>query len=579
MFRIAAVVAHFDPDNLLDPTFRTVLADLEARCDTVILVTTSELAPRDIPTSAKIQTICRPNIGYDFYSYRVGITALLDQGGCDLLLLLNSSYLVTDRTRYQQAVTEMLQRLDRFDIVGITQSHQWQWHLQSYLIALRGNVLGTPWFRAWLSTLSPRNSKIETILSGELGLSSAIMANDVKVDVLFHPNTLEQSRAMTVWGYKRLTIKTLSHLLHPSFWRTLGQFNPTHFQASTLALQTGLIKTELVRNNPHRLNLAWIRKTCSPNEFDAIQRLVQRARRHYRSEGGNLTTLEITTNPLPWQRIIHSAPVGQPGVRVAVVAHIFYPELAKEIYDLIRNIVEPFDLIITTPHEGAIASLIDIFSDLAASVTVSFSENRGRDVGPFLALHRSGLLERYDAILKLHTKKSTYSERGQDWQQSLFSQLCRDSQTVNRSIALLRAGHAGMVGPHDYYLSHPHYWGANQAVVLRLAQSLVSAPLHDEDVPLGFFAGTMFWFTPKAIAPLHDIPETLLDFEPENGKQDGTLAHALERLFGILPRFSGYTVTSLALAGRDFNEVTTLSNSVPVLNKPPELAVKREGPS
>ncbi len=575
MSRTAAVVAHFDPDNLLDSTFRAVLDDLEARCDAIILVTTSELAPQDIPTSTKVRTICRPNIGYDFYSYRVGIAALLEQGGCDRLLLLNSSYLITDRTRYQQAVTDMLQRLDRSDVVGVTQSRQWQWHLQSYLLALRGSVLSSPWFQAWLSTLSPRNSKIETILSGELGLSSAIMASQAKVDVLFRPTPSEQRQAIALWGYKRLTPKTLPHIMRPSFWRTLGQFNPTHFQARALALRAGLVKTELVRNNPHQLSLTWMPETCSPHEFEAIQQLVERARAHYRSERGNLTTLETATNPLPWQRIIHSAPVGQPGVRVAVIAHIFYPELAKEIYSLIRNIVEPFDLIITTPHEGAIASLIDTFSDLAASVTISLSENRGRDVGPFLAVHRSGLLERYDAVLKLHSKKSTYSERGQDWQQSLFSQLCRDSQTVNRSIALLRAGRAGMVGPHDYYLSHPHYWGANQAVVQKLAQSLVTTPLQDKDVPLGFFAGTMFWFAPKAIAPLHDIPEALLDFEPENGKQDGTLAHALERLFGILPRLSGYTVTSLALAGRDFNEFTTLGNTVPVLKKPPELVGQR----
>jgi len=576
MSRTAAVVAHFDPDNLLDSTFRAVLDDLEARCDAVILVTTSELAREYIPTSPKIRTIVRPNIGYDFYSYRVGIAALLEQGGSDRLLLLNSSYLITDLTQYRQAVTNMLHRLDQADVVAVTQSSQWQWHLQSYLLALSGEVLLSPWFQGWLSTLSPRNSKIETILSGELELSAAFMANRAKVEPLFRPTTLERWRAMAVWGYKRLTLRTLPHLMRPSFWRTLGQFNPTHFQARALARQAGLIKTELVRNNPHRLSLAWLPKVCSPHELEAIQQLVERSRVHYRSKRGNLTTLETTTDPLPWQRIIHSGPVGQSGVRVAVVVHIFYPELAKEIYALIRNIVEPFDLIITTPHEGAVASLIDLFSDLAASVTVSLSENRGRDVGPFLAVHRSGLLENYDAVLKLHSKKSTYSDRGQDWQQSLFSQLCRDSRTVNQSIALLRTGRVGMVGPHDYYLSHPHYWGANQTVVHRLAQSLTTVRLQDKDVPLGFFAGTMFWFAPKAIAALHEVPVALLDFEPENGKQDGTLAHALERLFGLLPRFGGYNVTSLALAGRDFNEVTTLGNTVPVLMKPPELAVKRD---
>lgn len=574
MPRTAAVVAHFDPENLLDSTFRAVLADLEAHCDTIILVTTCEMAPQDLPSSPNIQIIWRPNIGYDFYSYRVGIAALQQQGGFERMLLLNSSYLITDGSRHRQTLADLLIRLEQADIVGITQSHQWQWHLQSYLLALRAEVLSSTWFQSWLSTVSPRNSKLETILSGELGLSSAIMTNRVKVDTLFQPSVAENRRAMALWGYKSLTLKSLPRLFRRSFWHSLSQFNPTHFQAHSLAQKTGLVKTELVRNNPHHLNLAWLPRVCPRLEFEAITCFVARSRAHYRSKPGSLTALETAASPLPRQRVIHSSPVGRPGVRVAVIAHIFYPELAAEIYDLVKNIVEPFDMIITTPHEGAVADLIDTFADLASSVTISLSENRGRDVGPFLAVHRSGMLERYDAVLKLHSKKSTYSDRGRHWQQSLFSQLCGSSQTVNRTLALIRSGKVGMVGPHDYYLTHPHYWGANQATVSKLARSLAKPTLQEKDVPLGFFAGTMFWFSPKAVAALHDIPDELLDFEPENGKQDGTLAHALERLFGMLPRLKGYNVTSLVLAGRDFNEITTDSHTVPVLNKPPETLVR-----
>lgn len=571
MPKTVAVVAHFDPDNVLDSTFHAILEDLETLCDAVILVTTSQLAPIHAPTSKKIQTICRPNIGYDFYSYRVGIAAMQAQGGCDRMLLLNSSYLVTNNRRYLTTMATMLERLDEVAIVGVTQSLQWQWHLQSYLIALRGETVASDWFQSWLSTISPRNTKIETILSGELGLSTAIVANDATVDVVYQPSSWDRWRAMAVWGYKSLTIKNLPNLLRPIFWRSLKQFNPTHFQAHALARETGLVKTELVRNNPHNLSLGWLQKLCPAAEYEAINRFIARSQAHYQSKPGSLTALATVASPLPWQRIIHSSPLGRPGVRLAVVVHIFYPELADEIYSFIKNIVEPFDLIITTPHEGAVSELIDIFAPLASSVAVALSENRGRDVGPFLAVHRSGMLERYDAVLKLHSKKSTYSDSGQQWQQSLFRQLCGNSQTVRRSVALLRDGKTGMVGPHDYYLTHPHYWGANRPTVHKLLQSLIETPVQEEDVPLRFFAGTMFWFAPKALAALHDIPENLLNFEPENGKQDGTLAHALERLFGILPQLSGYNVTSLTLAGRDLNEIATHDHTVPVLKKPSEL--------
>jgi len=571
MPRIAAVVAHYDPDNILDATFHAILENLESFCDRIILVTTASLAPESLPTSPKIKTICRPNIGYDFYSYRVGIVNLLAEGGCDRMLLLNSSYLITDSAVYGKTIEAMVQQLDHADVIGITESRQWQWHIQSYLVAMTEVTVRSTWFQSWLETISPCNTKFETILSGELGLSAAIMANGAKVATLFRPSSFENCKAMILWARKSLTWKTLPNIVRPSFWFALDQFNPTHFQAHALARQKGLVKTELVRNNPHQLNLNWLPKLCQASDWDAINQFVNRSKAYYESKPGSMTALATAPSALPSQRIIHSGSLGRPGVRIAVIAHIFYPELAHEIYGLINNIVEPFDLIVTTPHEAAVPELIDFFSPLASSVTVALSENRGRDVGPFLAVHRSGMLERYDAVLKLHSKKSTYSESGQYWQQSLFRHLCGDSQTVNRIVALLRAGKAGMVGPHEYYLTHPHYWGANLAAVHTLMQSLSPKPLSEADVPLGFFAGTMFWFNPKAISMLHHVPESLLVFEPENGKQDGTLAHAIERLFGILPRLSGYSVSSLRFGGQDMDETTAYEHTVPVLKKPPPL--------
>jgi rhamnosyltransferase len=75
----------------------------------------------------------------------------------------------------------------------------------------------------------------------------------------------------------------------------------------------------------------------------------------------------------------------------------------------------------------------------------------------------------------------------------------------------------------------------------------------------------MFWFAPKAFIYLKDIPEKNLDFEPERGIQDGTLAHAIERIFCSIVRTSGYKVTSVSLAGVDISEMDTRNNKVPVL--------------
>jgi len=268
----------------------------------------------------------------------------------------------------------------------------------------------------------------------------------------------------------------------------------------------------------------------------------------------NSSAAPTATQPLPRQYIAYCSTLGLPGVRVAAVVHIFYSDLIDEIRNTLKHIVEPFDMIVTTPHAHDVPEIVTAFSPLAAGMAVLISENRGRDVGPFMGVHRTHMLDAYDAVLKLHSKKSLYEAgRGTQWRQELFQGLCGNSNITRRSLALLRAGAADMIGAHGYHVTNPRRWGGNRANVQRLLQSLSAEPLPPEaTLDLSFFAGSMFWFAPRALAALHEMPEALLEFEPENGQLDGTLAHALERVFGILPSRSGHRLASLAPAGLDF---------------------------
>jgi lipopolysaccharide biosynthesis protein len=85
-------------------------------------------------------------------------------------------------------------------------------------------------------------------------------------------------------------------------------------------------------------------------------------------------------------------------------------------------------------------------------------------------------------------------------------------------------------------LSQETAWGSNRTTTLVLAERL---GIDRQDFRLDYFAGTMFWARRETLELLRQLKLTLSDFPDEHGQRDGELHHALERLFGSLPRLSG----------------------------------------
>ena len=53
-----------------------------------------------------------------------------------------------------------------------------------------------------------------------------------------------------------------------------------------------------------------------------------------------------------------------------------------------------------------------------------------------------------------------------------------------------------------------------------------------------FPAGSMFWFNPNCIINLEKIENEYFTFE--KGFSDGTMAHAVERIFSIVSKINGF---------------------------------------
>ncbi len=228
-----------------------------------------------------------------------------------------------------------------------------------------------------------------------------------------------------------------------------------------------------------------------------------------------------------------------PPIRTAIVAHAYYPQLICEILRCRDFLPADTALFITVPPER-VASARTILVGVPA-VTLIEAPNRGRDIGPFVAVLSSGVLDGFDAVLKIHTKRSPHLLDGEVRRKLLFDKLCGSRNVVRRVLESFADPSTGIVGWRASFRTAKPYWMDNRSRVEALVRQLgVPGP-----PPLGFFEGSMFWFRPAALSALKCLNLQPNSFEAEAGQVDGTLHHAVERLFTIAAWSSGREVLTL----------------------------------
>jgi lipopolysaccharide biosynthesis protein len=157
--------------------------------------------------------------------------------------------------------------------------------------------------------------------------------------------------------------------------------------------------------------------------------------------------------------------------------------------------------------------------------------NHGRDVLPFLKIITDVSAEGFEVFLKLHTKKSKHRQDGSIWLKDILRKLVSPGNAKGIIETFNDNPNVGLVGPQGHIVPMTTYWGSNQKRVLELAARL---GVETEKVMTGpFVAGTMFYGRISGLKPMLNLAISDQDFESESGQIDGTMAHAIERIFPI----------------------------------------------
>jgi glycosyltransferase involved in cell wall biosynthesis len=221
------------------------------------------------------------------------------------------------------------------------------------------------------------------------------------------------------------------------------------------------------------------------------------------------------------------------GARIALHLHVYYPDLLPEILRrLTANQVRP-DLLISVPSEDIkreTQSLLDDYDGRVVDLKVV--PNRGRDIGPFLTAFGATLLDNYDIVGHLHTKKTKDVEdasMAEAWRSFILENLLGDSAHMADLILsrMIADPSIGMVCPDDPYVVR---WGKNRPYAEGMAFKL---GLHHLPEHFLFPLGTMFWARVEALRPSFELGLGWDDYPSEPLPYDGSVVHALERLLGL----------------------------------------------
>ena len=246
---------------------------------------------------------------------------------------------------------------------------------------------------------------------------------------------------------------------------------------------------------------------------------------------------DYSKSAVPVPRLPRPAP---PRARQAVVIHMYYHDLWDEFLATLNAVDIDFDLIVTLTYRGEETdALADrIVADWPRARVVKMP-NHGRDIFPFVHLINAGWLDGYDAVCKLHTKKSPHRRDGEHWRRHLISGILPGAETGALLQRFLDDPEAAFWVADGQHYNDLQWWGSNFSTVAQLLQRVEVAPDRDR---LSFPAGSIYWVKPQILDLVRGCRLEAGRFEEEQGQTDGTVAHAMERVLGILTDAAGMQI-------------------------------------
>ncbi|AWG31094.1 FkbM family methyltransferase [Burkholderia cenocepacia] len=196
---VALFVTH-SPDGKLKPHVRPYISALRRQGIDVTLIVAADSAWFDsdaLPLDEVDTLVVRENLGLDFAAWAHVMQLEPELFDAEALYLLNDSLIGPFN---DASFEKMLARLrsEPADMVGLTESWEHQWHVQSFFLALRRRALASPILQDFFSNVVILPTKDDVIQRYEITLAPTLRDGGISHAVLF-PSANHNNRTLFDW--------------------------------------------------------------------------------------------------------------------------------------------------------------------------------------------------------------------------------------------------------------------------------------------------------------------------------------------------------------------------------------------
>lgn len=534
----------YDADGIVDRYVPVMLEEMKKNSSEVFVVVNGKLTPdsREILQKITPKVFVRENVGFDVWAYKeaMGQYGWEKLGEFDEVVLMN--YTIFGPLYPFSEMFEVMNKKD-VDFWGITKHHKVDFdcfgtckygyipeHIQSSFLVIRRSLMNSMEYHNLWDDMPMINSYAESVgfyeaiftkdftdkgFKSELYIDTSDLEGYTRYPLMMLADELIKNRKCPI-----LKVKSFSQYYEDILGDTIGNctIDAFNYIKNELEYDTDLIWEHILRT----ANMAAIKRLMHLNYI------------------------------LPKDYIAYPGHKNPKGKRFALMMHLYFPDLIDECLEYAKSMPANSDLYITVSEdkmESEVNKKIKFLTGFK-KITVIRIENRGRDVSSLL-IGCAPYVNDYDYICFMHDKKTTQVKpycAGKSFSYKCFENNLGSKQYVENIITTFEQNpRLGMLTPpppnHSlFYNILGTEWASNYENTLALAKKLklkVNIVWTNEPItPLG----TMFWFRPKALKPLFDYKWTYEDFPKEPNKFDGTILHAIERIYGYTVQEQGFYI-------------------------------------